>query len=150
MGKMKTRLVLVLAFITALEGKNYLIETGDLETSKEGLNYMSEAEAGEDVPCVDNSKHCPVWSKTGECEKNPDYMLVNCRKSCKVCTVDGNWNFWGSWSSCDALSGKRRRTRHCNDPAPKNGGSQCLGSSRLEEDCPEKTMTNGPDADDKD
>merc|ERR1739844_727520 len=86
MGKMKTRLVLVLAFITALEGKNYLIETGDLEISKEGLNYMSEAEAGEDVPCVDNSKHCPVWSKTGECEKNPDYMLVNCRKSCKVCT----------------------------------------------------------------
>merc|ERR1719427_1445714 len=44
----------------------------------------------QDVPCVDDNKHCPDWSKSGECEKNPDYMLVNCRKSCKVCTDDKN------------------------------------------------------------
>ena len=38
------------------------------------------------VPCVDNNKHCSWWSRRGECIKSADYMLVNCRKSCKVCT----------------------------------------------------------------
>ena len=38
-----------------------------------------------DVPCEDNNIRCPEWSRRGECEKNPGYMLVDCRKSCKVC-----------------------------------------------------------------
>ncbi len=30
---------------------------------------------------------CPIsqWAFFGECDKNPGYMLVGCKKSCKVC-----------------------------------------------------------------
>ena len=38
------------------------------------------------VPCDDSNENCPDWSKKGECEKNPNYMLTYCRKSCQVCT----------------------------------------------------------------
>lgn len=38
--------------------------------------------------CEDNSAHkvqCPLWAKNGECQKNPAFMKVKCRKSCNVC-----------------------------------------------------------------
>jgi hypothetical protein len=35
--------------------------------------------------CKDNNKWCEDWAKSGECKKNPAYMLENCKKSCKVC-----------------------------------------------------------------
>lgn len=38
--------------------------------------------------CEDNSKHkvhCPGWAKNGECQKNPGFMKINCRKSCNTC-----------------------------------------------------------------
>ncbi|GMI86923.1 hypothetical protein like AT3G28480 [Hibiscus trionum] len=42
--------------------------------------------------CVDENENCSVWAKTGECEKNPSYMVGTnaspgyCRKSCNVCS----------------------------------------------------------------
>ena len=36
--------------------------------------------------CVDGNKSCPHWAQSGECSKNPDYMLVNCKKSCDQCS----------------------------------------------------------------
>jgi len=82
-----------------------------------------------DVPCEDNDENCPGWSRRGECEKNPDYMLVNCRQSCKVCKVNGGeWSDWGSWSPCH--DGKKVRKRQCN------GGAECPGSSVEEDNCP--------------
>jgi len=35
--------------------------------------------------CSDNNSKCPGWAASGECDKNPWYMLKNCIKSCKVC-----------------------------------------------------------------
>jgi len=35
--------------------------------------------------CYDDDYRCIKWAKNGECEKNPDYMLKNCRQSCEVC-----------------------------------------------------------------
>lgn len=35
--------------------------------------------------CVDTNENCPSWAASGECEKNPDWMKTNCRKSCHVC-----------------------------------------------------------------
>jgi len=40
----------------------------------------------EAVQCRDENNYCQIWSSMGECQKNPDYMLVYCKKSCKVCT----------------------------------------------------------------
>ena len=37
--------------------------------------------------CEDNNKvQCPLWAKNGDCVKNSDWMKVNCRKSCKICS----------------------------------------------------------------
>ena len=35
--------------------------------------------------CQDQNSSCQYWASTGECAKNPDYMLVYCQKSCNVC-----------------------------------------------------------------
>ncbi|XP_042397878.1 probable prolyl 4-hydroxylase 6 [Zingiber officinale] len=41
--------------------------------------------------CSDYNENCSYWASTGECQKNPNYMigndavLGNCRKSCMVC-----------------------------------------------------------------
>ena len=37
--------------------------------------------------CIDEDEGgmCKRWAKDGECEANPGYMLLKCRRSCKVC-----------------------------------------------------------------
>ena len=35
--------------------------------------------------CQDQFKDCKLWAANGECEINPDYMLLNCASSCKTC-----------------------------------------------------------------
>lgn len=38
------------------------------------------------IPCVDTEvQRCPEWAGMGECSKNPQYMLIHCRKSCHSC-----------------------------------------------------------------
>ena len=39
--------------------------------------------------CKDNNNQCASWARTGECQKNPKYMLLNCQKSCAVCRPKG-------------------------------------------------------------
>ncbi|GMS87160.1 hypothetical protein PENTCL1PPCAC_9335, partial [Pristionchus entomophagus] len=36
--------------------------------------------------CEDNHSLCNVWSKYGECVKNPGYMYKYCRQSCGICS----------------------------------------------------------------
>ena len=35
-----------------------------------------------DTGLQDNNEKCPGWANLGECAKNPNYMLVYCKKSC--------------------------------------------------------------------
>lgn len=43
--------------------------------------------------CEDENPHCPQWAASGECKKNPLYMVGTeemtgyCRKSCKACSA---------------------------------------------------------------
>ncbi|KAL7094787.1 hypothetical protein ACP275_11G126500 [Erythranthe tilingii] len=45
-----------------------------------------------DLGCIDENPNCSDWALSGECEKNPLYMVGTemdwgfCRKSCKVCS----------------------------------------------------------------
>ena len=45
----------------------------------------------------------------------------------------GSWNSWSSYGSCSKTCGygtkKYKRQRYCNNPAPRNGGRGCYGSS---------------------
>jgi hypothetical protein len=36
--------------------------------------------------CEDKNDSCPQWADSGACKDNPEYMRVNCRKSCMICT----------------------------------------------------------------
>ena len=54
-------------------------------------------------------------------------------------SVNGQWSEWDPWSSCSATcdGGTQHRVRHCNDPAPQNGGSDCVGESSESRPCGE-------------
>lgn len=43
------------------------------------------------IECRDNHPRCSEWAEwtTNECTRNSGYMLVQCKKSCGACTVDG-------------------------------------------------------------
>ncbi|XP_069195161.1 zinc metalloproteinase nas-15 [Procambarus clarkii] len=55
--------------------------------------------------CEDNNKYCGTWAKIGECGKNPTWMHVNCKKSCKKCGAECSDNnehctFWAQKNEC--------------------------------------------------
>jgi hypothetical protein len=35
--------------------------------------------------CRDEFDDCSYWTGIGECDKNPGFMKIRCRKSCKIC-----------------------------------------------------------------
>ncbi len=47
--------------------------------------------------------------------------------------VNGEWSGWSFWSAC--VNGIQNRTRTCTNPAPINGGSDCVGNSFEEKKC---------------
>ncbi|KAL4219909.1 hypothetical protein ACF0H5_020321 [Mactra antiquata] len=51
--------------------------------------------------------------------------------------VDGNWGAWSTAIGCTATcgSGTTTRLRSCDNPAPSNGGSQCVGEAIIVETC---------------
>merc|ERR1712243_155755 len=50
--------------------------------------------------CADDNSNCASWARDGECQKNPGYMLVSCKRSCNVCNdcVNGN-SYCTAWAS---------------------------------------------------
>nr|XP_047131775.1 zinc metalloproteinase nas-15-like isoform X1 [Hydra vulgaris] len=37
------------------------------------------------APCEDSHSNCAAWAKANECNKNPNWMRPNCKKSCGTC-----------------------------------------------------------------
>lgn len=35
--------------------------------------------------CRDDHPECEFWGSQGECANNPNYMLLNCKKTCDTC-----------------------------------------------------------------
>ena len=52
-------------------------------------------------------------------------------------SVSGKWARWDSWSQCSQTCGGgiQRRERACADPAPENGGADCVGNGQEERSC---------------
>ncbi|XP_071168590.1 uncharacterized protein [Mytilus edulis] len=55
----------------------------------------------------------------------------------QVCVIDGGWGSWSAYGSCSVTcgGGKSSRSKVCNNPAPRNGGLDCSGSSSEYGDC---------------
>ncbi|XP_018333129.1 semaphorin-5A, partial [Agrilus planipennis] len=57
--------------------------------------------------------------------------------------VDGGWSSWSAWTPCQLRSSENVespdtcmcQTRQCNNPAPLNGGSECVGESTAVINC---------------
>jgi hypothetical protein len=37
------------------------------------------------IPCTNEDEECDFWAEEGECEENPDYMLIHCSRACGTC-----------------------------------------------------------------
>ena len=51
--------------------------------------------------------------------------------------INGRWSDFGDWSDCSAVceGGTQTRTRTCTEPAPENGGADCVGDSSETREC---------------
>uniref|UniRef100_A0A7M5UL22 MAM domain-containing protein n=1 Tax=Clytia hemisphaerica TaxID=252671 RepID=A0A7M5UL22_9CNID len=60
--------------------------------------------------------------------------------------LNGHWGRWGDWGQCSVTceEGVQTRSRACSDPAPKNGGKDCVGSSTQSQKCIKRSCTSGP------
>ncbi|XP_029474062.1 complement component C8 alpha chain [Rhinatrema bivittatum] len=109
----------------------------EMEAKRENMKrayeeYLNEFNACRCGPCQNNGE--PILN--GDiclCQCKLGYDGPACEKTSRTGTsADGSWSCWTAWSQCQ--SGTRRRSRECNNPAPK-GGVWCLGKNAQTEYC---------------
>ncbi|XP_028403035.1 uncharacterized protein LOC114525803 isoform X3 [Dendronephthya gigantea] len=93
-----------------------------------------------------------VMHKTRECilqDKSSCQSLTNVTMSCEtqLCPVNGGWSMWTDWSLCSKTCGHQQevRTRVCNNPVQRNGGSYCIGHNIEVMPCNEYDYVECPD-----
>ncbi|XP_039270233.2 uncharacterized protein LOC120344954 isoform X1 [Styela clava] len=85
--------------------------------------------------CRDEHRHCSFWAGIGECNKNPGYMKLKCKKSCGECggttpspsiCFDGNGNCpsWAKNGECDRNPAYMKV--NCKKSCAVCGGATCL------------------------
>ena len=81
-----------------------------------------------------NTINCPGEISDKAC--NLDLLTFASFTCCSI-AVNGGWGSWSSWSSCSVTcgGGQRTRQRFCNNPAPSEGGSDCVGSNSQQGSC---------------
>ncbi|KAM6920508.1 complement component C8 alpha chain isoform 1-T2 [Lycodopsis pacificus] len=89
--------------------------------------YQQQFDSCRCAPCKHNG--IPVLKGTScNCICKSGYQGEACEETLRRdAKTDGSWSCWGSWSSC--ASGRKTRTRTCDNPAPDGGGTPCLGST---------------------
>ncbi|KAJ8028097.1 Fibropellin-1 [Holothuria leucospilota] len=83
-----------------------------------------------------------VCENNGTCVDGLDTFTCECRKGftgtfCELESVDGGWSDWSSWTLCSTScdGGTQSRTRECNNPEPRNGGTSCGKEDKEARDC---------------
>jgi len=100
---------------------------------QKGKRVMTRPEMDLPVQCKDENYYCQYWSSIGECQRNPYYMLVHCKKSCKACTVqckDEN-NYCQYWSSI----GHCHKNPYYMQAYCKKSCKTCTGQLEGEDEC---------------
>ena len=69
------------------------------------------------------------------CSGKDLYYISICQLNDNI-IVDGLWSDWAETTACDQQTGLINRTRACDSPTPKNGGSMCPGLSEDQILCP--------------
>uniref|UniRef100_A0A673N7I5 Complement component C7 n=1 Tax=Sinocyclocheilus rhinocerous TaxID=307959 RepID=A0A673N7I5_9TELE len=99
------------------------------------LKRALEAYLEEQSPC-----HCRPCQNNGRAVLTDGVCACVCRPgtSGNACqnghvlgeqpgVIEGVWSCWSAWSICS--HGQKSRTRSCNNPAPRNGGRNCIGET---------------------
>lgn len=80
----------------------------------------------------DNNSGCGGWASANECERNPVYMWVNCKKSCYT---------KGSPKGCVKRGSKVWTNEHDSARACGYAGVDCIETSRVKSNWPEKAAS---------
>ncbi|KAJ1210246.1 hypothetical protein NDU88_005612 [Pleurodeles waltl] len=100
--------------------------------------YMNEKDPCKCRPCKNNGQATIVGSQC-ICYCKPYTFGSGCEYGYLVQdqpgVTDGSWSCWSSWSSCVRGSGRRSRSRSCNNPYPSGGGKSCSGNAVENQKC---------------
>ncbi|NXT28045.1 CO8A protein, partial [Syrrhaptes paradoxus] len=111
---------------------------GDLETKRQNLkraldDYLLEFNACRCGPCQNNGEPVLVGDACF-CQCRPGYGGSACEQTQRRGgETHGRWSCWSGWAPCQ--SGTARRSRHCNNPAPRDGGEPCMGRDVQSKPC---------------
>ena len=64
-------------------------------------------------PCVDSEPGCVEWAASGECSRNPGYMVRTCKSSCDKCDLEAQCAFNHSEVRVVVVVAVSARTRAC-------------------------------------
>ena len=82
-------LVVVYYLLAAVVADDAVCSVGDEreECVRDSTKNNNDIDEVSTDACIDEDEGgmCKRWAKDGECEANPGYMLLKCRRSCKVC-----------------------------------------------------------------
>ncbi|CAD5123995.1 DgyrCDS12301 [Dimorphilus gyrociliatus] len=86
----------------------------------------------------------PAPSNGGQACQGSATETQSCNE--EPCPVDGGWSDWSKWSTCSVScsTGTQYRTRKCTNPAPANGGKDCVGGAFKESDAETRNCVLGP------
>ena len=72
---------------SSIDTNKLIVKTECLATDEDYRSFHCLGAPAESirVQCVDENENCADWANKGECQNNQQYMLIDCRKSCKSC-----------------------------------------------------------------
>ncbi|XP_029295538.1 complement component C7 isoform X2 [Cottoperca gobio] len=103
--------------------------------------YLTESDACHCRPCSNNGMVTMNKDKC-KCICKPGTSGLACEQGTEVegqqGVIHGSWACWSGWSSCSGV--RRSRSRSCSNPAPQNGGQQCIGEPTEMSDCEDQDL----------
>ena len=83
-----------------------------------------------EAECLANGANDGCETAVFEVFWKTNFTTEECKEDCTV--VNGTWSSWTDWTDCSVKcggNGQSTQNRTCNNPAPANGGLECLFSN---------------------